>query len=470
MAQKIISPLTRENVPIAIQVTVDKGVITDAKMMARNMRGFEYMLKGLAPSDAPYFTERICGICSTAHAVASCLALENATSHDLTKNGVLIRNILFVGDILQNHLRHFYLLAVPDYVDLPEKPPWTPRNRFPNSLPKPVNERIVKNYFRAFEVSRDAHTLTAIMGGRAPHQWSMQPGGATIQPTAERIMRAKAVVERIKAFVTQDYREDVEALAEAYPEYFEYGTRPRNYIAYGTLPNPDKPHEFLQPPQVVLEGKVEALEVKNITEDIRFSWYRGKNQVSQGPFYAKPPEPDRSKQEAYSWIKAVRYKGRACEGGPIVRAYLAGGYRRTNATWDRHLARQWEAANYVEMVLKWISQLKEDEPAYNHWETPDSARGEGLIESMRGPLGHWVEIEGGRIKNYTVITPSVWNMGPRAGPTDLGTVEEALIGTPIKDIENPVEIGRVIRAFDPCSACAVHVITPTRKLEPIRVV
>ena len=471
VTQILIGPMTRQNVPVAIEVKVEQKVVTEAKVMARNMRGFEYMLRGREPMDAPYFTQRVCGICSTAHAYASCLALEDATGMTVTRNAVLIRNILFGGDVFQNHIRHFYLLALPDFVDLPEKPPWAPRTFFVNPLPQAVNQRMVRNYFQAFEVSRDAHTLAAIMGGRAPHSWSLQPGGATIQPTAERVMRASAIASRIRNFITEDYRQDVEDLARYYPEYFEYGARPHNYIAYGALPDPDKPHDYLFPPGVALDGERGPLEVKYIREDIEKSWYQEQDEGKEADqFFTPPPEPDREKAGAYSWIKAVRYRGKACEGGPLARAYLSGEYSKSNGTLDRHLARRWEAALYVELVKKWINQLQEEEPSYLAWKTPQAAKGQGLIEAMRGPLGHWVEIAGGQIKNYTIITPSVWNMGPRRNDEDLGVLEESLIGTPIADPANPVEIGRVVRAFDPCTACAVHVITATRRLEPIEII
>ncbi len=470
MAKILIGPVTRENTPMAVEVSLANKVISDAKIMGRHMRGFEYMLAGLVPSDAPYFTERICGICSTAHTYASCLALEDATTHDLTKNGVLIRNIIFLGDLLQNHLRHFYLLSVPDYVHLAEEPPWLPRYTFRDRLPSAVTKRITANYFKAFEVSRDAHTLSANFGGRTPHTWSIQPGGATVQPTGEKIMRALANLRLVKEFVTGAYREDLLALVEAYPEYSEYGSRPHNYISFGLVRDPDKPSEPFLPGGAVLEGQKEAVEVTAISESIEHSWYSAAKEVEEGPFYHRSPEPDRQKPGAYSFIKAVRYKGKACEGGPIARAVLHGGYQGGNAVWDRHLARQWEAERAVELMERWINQLQENQPSYVQWESPEAGKGQGLFDAMRGPLGHWVEIAGGKIKNYTVVTPSVWNMGTRVGAENLSPLEEALIGTPIEDVENPVEIGRVVRSFDPCTACAVHVITPTRKLEPFRIV
>jgi [NiFe] hydrogenase large subunit len=118
-----------------------------------------------------------------------------------------------------------------------------------------------------------------------------------------------------------------------------------------------------------------------------------------------------------------------------------------------------------EAVQGWVMELVEnlkagDSKIYEPWEMPDKAQGVGLNDVPRGSLGHWIVIDGKKIKNYQYVVPSTWNLGPRCAKGKMGPIEEALIGTPIADPKKPLEILRTVHSFDPCIACAVHVIDP----------
>ncbi|MCK4723621.1 MAG: nickel-dependent hydrogenase large subunit, partial [Dehalococcoidia bacterium] len=108
----------------------------------------------------------------------------------------------------------------------------------------------------------------------------------------------------------------------------------------------------------------------------------------------------------------------------------------------------------------WLLQLKPGEPAYVDYDIPDEATGMGLVDAARGALGHWIEIKDKKIAVYQCVVPSTWNLGPKDDKGQPGPVEQALIGTKIRDENNPFEIGRIVRSFDPCLACAIHLITP----------
>ncbi len=111
--------------------------------------------------------------------------------------------------------------------------------------------------------------------------------------------------------------------------------------------------------------------------------------------------------------------------------------------------------------MELVENLKNgDTKTYQPWEMPNSGMGVGLNDVARGSLGHWIEIENKKIKNYQYVVPSTWNLGPRDEKGKLGPVEEALIGTPIADPKRPLEVLRTVHSFDPCIACAVHVIDP----------
>jgi len=137
----------------------------------------------------------------------------------------------------------------------------------------------------------------------------------------------------------------------------------------------------------------------------------------------------------------------------------------------RHLARALSTKIVADMMPGWLLELKPGEPIYQEYEIPEESTGMGLVEAARGALGHWIEIKDKRIANYQCVVPSTWNMSPRDDKGQPGPLEQALTGTQVRDEENPFEIVRIVRSFDPCLACAVHLITPKGKtLSEFRVV
>ena len=125
----------------------------------------------------------------------------------------------------------------------------------------------------------------------------------------------------------------------------------------------------------------------------------------------------------------------------------------------RHLARALECKLIAEAMEDWLWELDLTGPSYTDAAVPESAEGAGLAEAPRGSVGHWLRIEGKKIANYQIITPTNWNASPRDDRGNPGPVEQALIGTPVADPGNPIEVVRVVRSFDPCLACAVHLVT-----------
>jgi hydrogenase large subunit len=119
------------------------------------------------------------------------------------------------------------------------------------------------------------------------------------------------------------------------------------------------------------------------------------------------------------------------------------------------------AAKYLaDSMGEWLLQLKPGEPTFVPYELPEEGQGVGIIDAARGALGHWVEIKEKKIANYQCVVPTTWNASPRDDSSTPGAIEQALIGTKVKDEANPFEIVRIVRSFDPCLACAVHLITP----------
>lgn len=454
--QLIINPLTRISGFMEIEVIIENAVIVEAKTKGFLFRGFEKMLNGRNPFDAVYFTERICGICSTAHATASTLALEDAIGIIPTEQGRYMRDIIHGGEFLQNHIRHFYQYTVPDFVKLPEIHPLYPSNHTDFRLPEKINSEISKHYFESFDMSRMAHELIATLGGKAPHNHGIFIGGAVTPSTADKLIKIRSIVKAINLFVNDKMIPDVYVIAEYYKDYFNLGKGYGNLLSYGCFNSYQKLGTLYVDLYVYTNGKSEAFQPDNITEEIEYSWYDGGKQVYK-PF-ERIPDDDMNKQKAYSWIKAPRYNGIPYETGPLARLWLSGEYRNGISALDRIIARVLEARKITGIIDVLLSNIKPDVLLQKEYAVPKTAQGKGLIDTTRGSLGHWLKIENSVISFYQIITPSVWNFSTRDN-NFRGTAEQALIGTPIQNEQSPVEIGRILRSYDPCVSCATHIYT-----------
>jgi len=176
------------------------------------------------------------------------------------------------------------------------------------------------------------------------------------------------------------------------------------------------------------------------------------------------------KEKAYSWVKAARYLGEPFEVGPLARQWLSGEYRNGISTMDRTIARVLEAKKVVEVINILIQNLVYGTDVQSKYEVPKTAIGKGLIDTTRGALGHWIKIDDSIISFYQIITPSVWNLSTQGNAGLKGTAEQALIGTFLRDADNPVELGRIIRSFDPCISCATHVYSQGKHIKSLQVV
>lgn len=456
MGNKItINPITRISGFLEIQVEVENNEIIDAKSSGMLFRGFEKMLKGRPPIDAIYFTERICGICSTAHSMASTLALENILNISPNENDKMIRDFMHGCEFIQNHLRHFYQYTLPDFVQGPEIQPLHGANHDDYRLPENLNMKLSKHYIESIEYSRLAHEMLAVLGGKAPHNHGIFVGGVTVNLDAAKFIKVKSILKGIKEFVVSKMIPDVYIIAEYYQDYFYNGEGYKNLMSYGVFDTYTEKDLFYIAPQILINGNRQEFNTDKITENIYRAWYEA-NKVEQRPF---DPTVDENvyKEEAYSWIKAPRYEGYPMEVGPLARMFLSGGYTRGISTMDRTIARVLEVKKIIGIMEGLIDRIELKPATQDRYEFPQEARGKGLIDTTRGGLGHWVSIDNQEIKNYGIITPTTWNLSPGDSRGIKGVVEKALIGTTIKDIKNPVEIGRIVRSFDPCVSCATHV-------------
>ena len=505
-----IDPVTRIEGHLKIEATIDDGVVKDAKSSGTLFRGFEIFLQGREPRDAQRITQRVCGVCPTAHATASTLNLDSALgiADKVPDNGRIIRNLIFGSNFLQSHILHFYHLTALDFVDVTaladykgadqgmssvaeflargEAGPFVPRYEGDYRFDKATNQELVRHYLLALEMRRLSHEMLAIFGGKMPHNSSIVPGGVTENPTVDKIAGFLWRLNKLRHFCDTVYIPDVIAVAKTYPDYFEIGAGSGNFLAYGVFEldgtNPDYAKRKRLTAQGALEGMatLKELDTGQITEAVTHSWFE--DTVPLHPSQGQTV-PAARKQAGYSWMKSPRYESQVYEVGPLARtlvSYFAGREQVVsmvdgllaefgaepavlNSTLGRHAARALEAKWVADSMAEWILELKPGEPVCAPYEMPQEAQGMGITGAPRGALGHWMQIEDGKIANYQLVVPTTWNASPKDDRGQPGPLEQALIGTPVKDPDNPFELVRIVRSFDPCLACSIHAVNAKGK-------
>ena len=361
------------------------------------------------------------------------------------------------------------------------------------NLPPEANLLAAAHYIEALRLQAKAARMHAIFGAKNPHLQSLVVGGVTSVKdlTPDRIAEFLYITKETQDFIKDVYIPDLLAVASFYKEWGGIGGT-SNFLAWGEFPQSEnEPASLYMPRGYVKKRNVGGMTMpkqEQVTEDVTKAWYE--EGPARHPFKGetKPIQEDpryRPGGGQYTWFKAPRYDGEPCEVGPLARVLVAYGaghkdikpvvdsvLKQLNvpvtalfSTLGRTAARGIETIAIGDAMQGWVMELVDnlksgDTDTYQPWEMPDTGMGYGLNDVPRGSLGHWIQIEGGKIKNYQYVVPSTWNLGPRDAAGKLGPVEEALIGTPIADPEKPLEVLRTVHSFDPCVACGVHVIDP----------
>ena len=461
-----IDPISRIEGHLKVEVDIDtvNGVqqVVDARSTGTLFRGFERILEGRDPRDAPIITSRICGVCPAAHSQAAVLMLDDAFSLTAPTAGRLLRNLVHGSCFLESDILHFYLLCLPDFIKGPGMAPWQPGWDTGNRLDRKTEDALRGHYLKAIEMRRKAHQMGAIFGGKLPHTPAFLPGGFTAVCSGQNKTDFSAYLTELIGFIQDIYIPDSELLASLFDEYLTIGKGYGNLLSFGAFRENDAGTNMLfQRGRMPDGGSVATVDMAQVTEDVGFSWYEastdGKH-PSVGDTLPRHPKGD-----AYSWLKAPRYNGVNYEVGPLARMAINGDYDNGVSVMDRHRARAREALKIAQAMQTWLAALSTGTTGAVDYSMPESATGVGITEAPRGALGHWIEIEGGRIARYQVITPTCWNCSPRDTAGNRGPMEEALIGTPIAVADQPMEVLRVVHSFDPCLDCATHVFRPGEK-------
>jgi Ni,Fe-hydrogenase I large subunit len=392
-------------------------------------------------------------------------------------------------------------------------------------LPPEANLMAVAHYLEALDWQKDVIKIHAILGSKNPHAQTYLVGGTAcaIDPNSESALNVisislmKELANKAKVFVEKVHIPDLLAVASFYKDWAAYGAGVGNYLSYGEFPNDNISNtDNLWLPRGIILGKdlstVHPVDQEKIAEYVTHSWYTYPegNDVSKHPWEGEtnykytgptPPYEELDTDAKYSWIKAPRYNDTPMEVGPLSRMLVAyaSGHKRVQdvvnmalgklnvgpevlfSTLGRIAARAVETLVTAEKIPDWIDQLDANIKKgdfriadTSKWEPstwPADTKGFGWHEAPRGSLGHWVRIKDQKIENYQCVVPSTWNGSPRDAKGQRGAYEAALIDTPVADPNQPLEILRTVHSFDPCMACAVHVLDAQGKpVMKIRVV
>jgi [NiFe] hydrogenase large subunit len=341
------------------------------------------------------------------------------------------------------------------------------------------------HYLEALKLQVRTARMHAIFGGKNPHVQSLIVGGVTCRDdiNAKRISEFRVLLGETRRFVNTVYVPDTILLAQAHPQWAKLGGT-LNLMAFGEFPqSAAEPSSLYFPRGTVLNrNRLAGLNLNGISEDVKHSWYEGNGARHPSEGVTLPKFTGIDTGDKYSWLKSPRYYNRPMEVGPLARMAVAYAKNHVDAkpAMDRFLAaagltsaqmystlgrigaRAVESSVIAKAMSGWLDALDPGKSLQSTWEMPSEATGFGLNEAPRGALGHWIRIQNGVIGNYQMVVPSTWNFGPRCSNDYPGPVEAALVGTPVADPQRPVEVMRTLHSFDPCIACAVHVIDPRR--------
>ncbi len=365
----------------------------------------------------------------------------------------------------------------------------------------------LSHYLDALELQREVAKAQAIFGGKNPHPQSIVVGGVTCVQDIKnpaRVAEFKDIIQKALKFTKQAYLPDVYMAGTMYADEALNGTGGGlgNYMSFGDFNLDDTPFyeaAKLFPSGVVMNrdlSKVYELDQTKITEDVTHAWYEGTTNLHPYDGVTAPKYTGFGKKEdniayldtekKYSWIKSPLYDDERMEVGPLARmivgvakgdkkiteyvtTFLKNGNLPTKvlfSTVGRTAARAIETEMMCAEVIKWCDELASNvaHGDLSTWTEFDfdtvskDAKGFGMAEAPRGGLGHWVKIKDGKVENYQAVVPSTWNAAPKDYKGRMGAYEASLVGTKVVNPDEPLEIIRTVHSFDPCIACAVHIV------------
>ncbi|KNZ69716.1 nickel-dependent hydrogenase large subunit [Thermincola ferriacetica] len=435
-----VNPISTGNQPLSVELEYEGARIRSARVGIRGYWSFEKMLIGRHPFDALQVALRINSHLSVAHGLAAAKALESISGMEKTFNGMLARNILQGCEFIYYHLYHFYQGILFAYIPGPKDEDMLPG---PARIPVQQSKVLIEHYWQAMHFRTRLQEMMALLAGRVPHQVTVVPGGLSETLDTRKILKLLAYLEEIKGFISNTYINDVKILMQYYPEWATTPVGQNRYLAVHSFPQ--KLLKSGQEKGWYWRGSsLDAVQPEDIELDDTFSWDSHGDTDKKG-----------DKAAAYSWLKAGRYRSNVVEVGSLARAIANGRSimmqpnERMNSVLGRELIKAGECIDLLDAIKNWINYLKPEKAlAGSPLIVPKEGTGVAVVESPAGPVLHKIILEKGLIKEYLIIDPFVFNYSPKDKLGANGPVEQALIGLTVANLEYPIEIVRVLRAFE----------------------
>jgi len=372
-----------------------------------------------------------------------------------------------------------------------------------------VNLMAVAHYLQALEVQNFANKIVAALGGKSPHIQNVAVGGISNSINLnsqsvlnmERLLLIKGWIEKLNHFVKSVYMTDVPAIGAFYLDWAGHGAGVTNYLSVPDCPTDTKGTQFDLPGGFIEAGDLSTFKpIKThgdayfrdgVAESNKHAWYEGDKPLHPYDGTTEPQYTDFQDEGKYSWVKAPTFYGKRAQVGPLanVLVMVASGHEGAgkylddaigliktvsgasdiplaalHSTIGRHAARAIRCGVMLDTLDQQWNKLVEnigsgDTDTFNAPVFPKGEiKGFGFHEAPRGALSHWVVIEKGKITNYQAVVPSTWNAGPRDSNGEIGPYEASLMDNPVADPEKPLEVLRTVHSFDPCIACAIHMV------------
>ena len=369
-------------------------------------------------------------------------------------------------------------------------------------LPPELNLVAVAHYLEALQMQAQASMISAEIGGKMPHIMTSIPGGTSWMPNEQRLGDILFRVTKIRDWILATMIPDVLAIAPFYLDALHYGQGVGAFAAWGVFDKKDAgAKDRYLPMGLIPKGtlSVQDVDEAKIKEYVNSSFYEdyaGGKDTGLNPTegVTKPQAPvydTKTPGGKYTWSKGPRYDDQPYEVGGLSRvlvAYLrgvpevktlvdstlaklgiAGKPELLVSTLGRTAARPLEALYVANLMIDWVTELVGnikggDMKFFQEYDNSEGA-GFGMWEAPRGALLHYTNVKGSKIQNYQCIVPSTWNVSPRDPKGVRGPMEQALIGVPVDNLQQPLQALRTVHSFDPCIACAVHLIEPRKGAE-----
>lgn len=491
-------PLNRVEGDLEIKVECGDDIVSDAWSSGIMFRGMEKMLIGRDALDGLVITPRICGICSITHLTASVRALDMICGTIVPDNAKRVRNLTLMVEHIQSDMRHGFLMFMVDFVN----PAYKDHSLFDEAMRR-YEPFKGETTIEVIQETKKILEIVAILGGQWPHTSFMVPGGIVSNPSESELLQCHYLLTRYRKWYEgrilgcslerwQEVKsasdldvwiEECDSHRESDLGFYirfareaglqEIGKGHGNFISFGSLEMPEHTEvlsngnaDNFVPSGFAVGAQTQTFNQEKVAEHVAYSWFKDYN-GGRHPFSGETiPYATGSEGKEYSWAKAPRYDEIPAETGPLAEMIIGSNplfadlvERDGPNAFVRELARLIRPATLMPAMDVWINETVADKGEYYRSSGKiEDGEGFGLTEATRGALGHWVKVKDEKIEHYQIITPTAWNGSPRDSNGTRGPWEEALIGTKVRDINNPVEIGHVIRSFDACLVCAVHTV------------